>query len=58
MSEFLRQLDLITDISVLETMREELATKAYTAELTWQDRIFINEKIQVIVCRLMNLERN
>lgn len=56
MSEFLHQIDFITEVSELEAIREELASQAYAAELTWQDRNFIYEKIQAIVCRLMQLD--
>jgi hypothetical protein len=57
MREFLHQLDSITDISVLEKMRVELASMAHSADLTWHDRNYIYGKIQAIVCRLMNLEQ-
>ncbi|MGG1663616.1 hypothetical protein [Brevibacillus sp. NRS-1366] len=56
--EFLLELDSISDINVLETMREGLATRSHTAELTWQERNIIYEKIQAIVCRIMQLEQD
>ncbi|WP_164684916.1 hypothetical protein [Brevibacillus reuszeri] len=57
MKDFHLKLDSITDIIVLESMREELASNAHSIDVTWHERNFIYEKIQAIVCRLMNLER-
>ncbi|GIO05120.1 hypothetical protein J31TS6_11480 [Brevibacillus reuszeri] len=56
MKNFHLKLDSITDIIVLESMREELASNAHSIDVTWHERNFIYEKIQAIVCRLMNLE--
>lgn len=56
--EFLLELDSITEITVLETMREELTKHADFTALTWQTRNLIYEKIQAIVCRIMQLELN
>lgn len=56
MSEFLQELNFITDISVLESMRANLAGQAHSAELTWEARNLIYKKIQAIVNRLIRLE--
>lgn len=57
MKDFHLKLDSITDIIVLESMRQDLASNAHSIDVNWHERNFIYEKIQAIVGRLMNLER-
>ncbi|QRG66444.1 hypothetical protein [Brevibacillus choshinensis] len=56
MSEFIQLLNSITDVHVLEAMREGLASRAPAAELTWDERNDIYQRIQAIVCRIIQLE--
>ena len=57
-NEFLHHLDSITNTNILETMREGLASRAHSSDLTWHDRNFIYAQIQAIVNRMMQLEHH
>ncbi|GEC93063.1 hypothetical protein C7J99_26610 [Brevibacillus brevis] len=57
MKEFLQYLDSITDITVLETMRESLALRAPEADLNWQNRLKLYKQIELIIGRITFLEK-
>ncbi|MEB8615814.1 hypothetical protein P4G83_28690 [Bacillus cereus] len=46
----------IHEIEVLESLREQLASKAHEAELTWSARMAIYDAIQAIVNRITQIE--
>lgn len=57
MREFLQHLDSITDITVLETMREALASRAPAADLNWPNRLKMYKQIELIIERIALLEK-
>lgn len=47
----------MNDVETLEYLREQLVTKAAAAEVEWGTRMTIYNRIQIIVERLIQLER-
>ena len=48
----------ITDITVLETMREALALRAPEADMNWPNRLKMYKQIELIIDRITLLEKS
>lgn len=55
--EFQSKIMSIQDVVTLENLREELALQATDTKVGWDERMHIYKKIQTIVERLVQLEK-
>ncbi len=58
MEEFIRHLNSITGINVLETMREQLTSRFPATDLNWRNRLKMYKQIELIIERIMFLEKS
>ncbi|MBY0053002.1 hypothetical protein H7K32_15230 [Brevibacillus agri] len=55
-TEFFTKVFSMTDLGALELLRDELARKAASQDITWETRMAIYNNIQIIIERIMQLE--